>query len=76
MKVYIVQVIQSGGLLNLRKGAGFYREPFRPTAAGLAVPLPHGRLHRLPHLRGQYHLRKIRPQGRFFRADYFNALLY
>ena len=84
MKVYIVQVtpeaslgkVESGRLLNLRKGAGLCREPFRPTAAGLAVPLPHGRLHRLPHLRGQYRLRKIRLQGRFFRADCFNTLLY
>ena len=73
MKVYIVQVIPEA---SLGKGAGLCRKPLRPTAAGLAVPLPHGRLHRLPHLRGQYRLRKIRPQGRFFRADYFIALLY
>lgn len=84
MKVYIVQVIPEAslgkvsqeGYSTLEKAQALCREPFRPSAANLAVPLPHGRLHRLPHLRGQYRLRKIRLQGRFFRADYFSTLLY
>lgn len=81
MKVYIVQVTPEASLGKVSQegystGAGLCREPFRPTAAGLAVPLPHGRLHRLPHLRSQYRLRKIRPRGRFFRADCFSTLLY
>lgn len=84
MKVYIVQVIPEAslgkvsqeGYSTLEKAPGLCREPFRPSAANLAVPLPHDRLRRLPHLRGQYRLRKIRPQGRFFRADCFSTLLY
>lgn len=85
MKVYIVQVIPEAslgkvsqeGYSTLEKAQAFVESRSdRPSAANLAVPLPHGRLHRLPHLRGQYRLRKIRPQGRFFRTDYFSTLLY
>ena len=83
MKVYIVQVIPEAslgkvsqeGYSTLEKAQAFV-ESRSDRPQQIAVPLPHGRLHRLPHLRGQYRLRKIRPQGRFFRADYFIALLY
>lgn len=79
MKVYIVQVIPEAslgkvsqeGYSTLEKAQAFVESR---SAANLAVPLPHGRLHRLPHLRGQYRLRKIRPRGRFFRADCFSTL--
>ena len=77
MKVYIVQVIPEACLGKVsQEGYSTLEKPFRPSAANLAVPLPRGRLHRLPHLRGQYRLKKIRPQGRFFRADCFSTLLY
>ena len=82
MKVYIVQVIPEAslgkvsqeGYSTLEKVQAFVES--RSDRPQQISPYLYRRLHRLPHLRGQYRLRKIRPQGRFFRADYFSALLY